>query len=77
MTPYEIEFILHCYSKTDTFKESSIKAQTLAGFVKSGLVKSEKDYYKCTMKGEVLVKMLMDVPMPVECYINPKTKEII
>lgn len=79
MTPYEIEFLLHCYGKPYPYTvESPVKDSTILEFISKNLIEQQKeDYYVCTEKGVALVKILMAVPMPVQCYINPITKEII
>ena len=77
MTPYEICFILHCFTSTSPYKDSNVKDFTITRFVELDLIEPKEDYFICTEKGCAFVELLMSTPLPKQVYVNPETKEFI
>jgi hypothetical protein len=79
MTPYEIELLLHYYARKDFWYNSSkpIFAQTIRKFKLNRLIVEIDGKYFITLRGECMVKMLMEISLPILAWTNPITKEII
>jgi len=77
MTPYEIKFILHCFTSPSPYEDSNVKDSTVLDFMSLGLIKPEEDYFICTEKGCAFVEMLMSLRLPKQVFVNPDTDKFI
>lgn len=77
MSPYEIMFILHCYTSPTPYRESPAREGAIKKFLNLNVIIKEEDYFICTELGKAYVEILMDAPLPEIAYINPDTEEII
>lgn len=74
MSPVEIKILLHIYACVEPYTEPesphcimTVK-KTLQDY---GLI-DRADYPKCTAAGKKMVDMLMDTPIPVNVWVDPR-----
>ncbi len=71
MTPFEINFLLHCYCRTDDFEsiDAPIMPQIIEDFVQKKLIFAEHGSYRMTLRGAAHVRQLMDCQLPELAYV--------
>ena len=77
MTPFEINFLLHCFTTPLPYNLSEVRDATIGRFLHLGLIEEKEDYYICTDMGLVYVDMLKNLPLPVLVFMHPDTEEIL
>lgn len=80
MTPYEITMLLeiYCGPQEPSAPPSTLRAETLAGFARNGLVESATDCargYRATERAKVYIDALCSTPWPVQKWIMPTSVE--
>ena len=82
MSPYEIELLLdiHCSPAELPNAKVPLLDRTLNDFENEGLIVPDSSFdsgWTTTLRGEALVKMLCDTPMPKQVWIDPRSGEIV
>lgn len=75
-TPYQIEIILHHHVSTERFARSEypIYSHTVDHLHKLGVLYYDNGVSRTTPKGQALVNMWRNTPLPVTIHIDPRTR---
>lgn len=81
MSPLEITVFLHYATCAGPFiPPSTASEEATQRFLKNGLLHNTEQSLRCTLKGDVLLSALQNVPMPTTIHFvagNPPDKETI
>lgn len=83
MTPINITVLLHYYYATDDYNGGNYEVPSVRMAIdylhRQGLIETnvnsknpDDPHYKISERGQVYVKALMDVPLPVQAWVMPK-----
>lgn len=67
MTPFEINFLLHCYARVDVFpqKDALVMSDTVTKFIADGLIiATTPEMWSTTERGRAHVEQLCMLPFP-------------
>jgi hypothetical protein len=72
MTPVEIEVLMYYYFMPNNHSRISTPAvkEALGMWTNAGILKP--DTKNITLKGQILVKMLCNTPMPIKIWADPR-----
>ena len=78
MTPNDIEVLLHCYATPKRHPRFTAPAvqDAIIKFIKTGCITATPgagSVWRTTARGDALVKMLRQTPMPVQQWVDPRT----
>ena len=85
MTPYELHIALHyhtrgCDLSDDEVADTPLRHETMGKFIAYGMLKvstSEGQSFEATQKLHAFCEMLQSVPLPIECWVDPRGDKII
>lgn len=77
LTPFEIQFLLHCYYSPNPWPDSNARQDAIDRFEAEALLffyanTSDGPVYRLTPRGKALVQMLCATPFPVESWADPR-----
>ena len=79
MTPNDIEVLLHCHVSPvihPRYDEPAVK-ETIENFCSRGILEPYGDHltvFQTTARGQALVLMLCQTPLPEQVFIDPRTE---
>lgn len=78
-TPVVVQTMLHIYSCPQPLRDVPAVAEPLGRLREYGLIESinEDSGYRCTDRGLCWVNMLLDTPLPMPAYLDPRTNEAV
>lgn len=85
MTPLEINIMLHYYYSPDDFRNGDFSAPAVRcaidrfkgelGLLTADTQENSSRYYKPTERGEVYIRALMELPLPVQTWVMPTAEQ--
>lgn len=76
-TPYDIRMMLHFYSTGERFPQfdAPIYGERLAQLMQYELVEFIDGIPRATKLGEAFIELLLQTPIPVAVYVDPRFKK--
>jgi hypothetical protein len=78
-TPYQIEIVLHHYYSSEPFPrcDAPLYPSTRDDLVSVGVLEWRHGIPWVTEKGKALVAMWCATPLPQQCFVDPRTNEVV
>ena len=75
-SPIFIRTLLHIYCLADRLPDNHATDKAVVAMLESGLIEGTTGgcLYRCTERGHVFVRMILETPLPVPSFIDPRTK---
>lgn len=79
-TPFQLDIVLHHYASTARYprEDAPIYGEEIAHLMQSGVIEYREGIPRTTRLGDHFVEMLLQTPLPLEVWVDPRThKEIL
>lgn len=74
LTPFELQALMHCYTKRDVYMPGNDRAQQiLAQFVTHGIIEPDDEIpnvFRTTELGRAWVRVILTTPVPTARYVD-------